>query len=292
MKRHIEFLDNSHFEEDYHRLAPPPGLDRYIDYCWETRFDPLWNENPQGFSDALFPNLGYTYLINLGTPFALQAGNEKILLKTDSLLPRYNGVECFHAAGSHLFGIKFRVTPILLERKVNFAEYQGYVFPLSYLMSPDIINGLKKADTFQQRVSIVSDYFNDILQAHAGMRHPVHIIADVLYQADKENNFAPALPAIAEKHGISGRTLQRYFETCTGISSKKALQVMRIRKVIQHLLDSPDTFNHQDYGYYDYSHFYKHLKQFLSENTFHATRLHLPLLKKMQRSESAVMMDE
>lgn len=283
MKRHIEFFDRAHFENHYLRVLPPPDLRPYIDFFWETDFDPIWNDYPDGFSDALFPNLGYTYLINLGNTFTMQAGKETSVLKTDSLLPRYNGVECFHKPGNHLFGIKFRVTPVLLERKINFSEYQGYVFPLSYLLNPDIIAAVKKAGRFAERVAILSDYFSTILEAYSGAQHPVHIIAGVLHTAYKENNFAPSLPGIAEKYKISGRTLQRYFEACTGTSSKKALQVIRIRKATEHLIKSPATFSHLAYGYYDYSHFYKHFKQFLSENTFDNKKLHLPLLKGLQK---------
>ena len=75
------------------------------------------------------------------------------------------------------------------------------------------------------------------------------------------------------------RTLQRYFEACTGIGSKQALQIMRIRKATAHLVSSPQDFHYSIYGYYDYSHFYKHLKQFLQRNTLKNIQPHLQLPK-------------
>ena len=44
-------------------------------------------------------------------------------MKTDGFLPRYNAIECFHQAGNHLFGIKFRVSPIIFEKQIDFSEY-------------------------------------------------------------------------------------------------------------------------------------------------------------------------
>ena len=67
------------------------------------------------------------------------------------------------------------------------------------------------------------------------------------------------------QYKISARSLHRYFESTTSLSSKKALQVLRIRKAVQQLATNPEGFRYDKYGYYDYSHFCKHLKQFLQK---------------------------
>ena len=71
--QHIEFFHIDHFEINYHRILPPAGLSHFIDFFWETRFEELWKKYPKGFSDAQFPNIGYTFIINLGTPFGGKA---------------------------------------------------------------------------------------------------------------------------------------------------------------------------------------------------------------------------
>jgi hypothetical protein len=43
---------------------------------------------PKGFSDVLFPNIGYTYLINLGTPFIMQVEDKKFEMKTDGFFAK------------------------------------------------------------------------------------------------------------------------------------------------------------------------------------------------------------
>jgi AraC-like DNA-binding protein len=281
--QHIEFLDNDHFENNYHRVPPPAALSHFIDFFWETKFDPLWIQHPKGFSDAQFPNIGYTYIINLGTPFVMQVDDKKIAMKTDGFLPRYNAIECFHKPGNHLFGIKFRVSPVILEKKINFSEYKGYIFPLSYLLNPQIIEQVKKARSFEERISILTYYFTRLLNKYEGSLQAVHLVSKILDHVFQQNKFSLSLEKEAARHKISARTLQRYFEACTGIGGKQALQIMRIRKAVTHIVNSPGDFNYSLYGYYDHSHFYKHLKQFLQKNTLKNIQPHLTILESLHK---------
>jgi methylphosphotriester-DNA--protein-cysteine methyltransferase len=73
--------------------------------------------------------------------------------------------------------------------------------------------------------------------------------------------------------------LQRYFEATTSITSKQALQILRIRKAVEKLTSAPGEFHFSQFGYYDYSHFYKHLKQFVNSHTITIIQPHLQLLK-------------
>jgi len=281
--QHIEFFHRDHFENNYHRVPPPPGLELFIDFFWETRFDPLWSQYPKGFSDAQFPNIGYTYIINIGTPFVMQVSDEKFNMKTHCLLPRYNAIECFHKPGNHLFGIKFRISPILFEKKVNFAEYRAFLFPLSYLLDEKITSGTQKAPTFEKRVALLSAHFSSVLQKHKGDLQPAGIVSKILNDCDRQNDFSVSVAQLADDNRISARTLQRYFETCTGISCKKALLIMRIRKATSRLLESPGEFHYSHFGYYDHSHFYKHLRQFVSNNTLQNMKPHLDLLRLLHK---------
>lgn len=285
--QHIEFFHIDHFENHYHRVPPPVNLSPYIDFFWETRFEELWDRYPRGFSDAQFPNIGYTYLINLGTPFIMQVNDKKFEMKTDGFLPRFNPIECFHKKNNHLFGIKFRVSPIAFQKDVDFSEYKEYIFPLSYLIDPTVIADIKKAASFEERVHIASTNFLSLLADYDGPLHPVNKVSAIMDECFQKNLFTTPVEKLAGQHGISSRTLQRYFETCTGISSKQALQIMRIRKATTHLTHSPETFDHALYGYYDHSHFYKHLRQFLEKNTLKDIQPHLKLLEKLHQHTNA-----
>ena len=279
--QHVEFFHKEHFAFRYHRKKPKRSLAQFIDFFWETKFDELLQQNPGGFSDALFPNIGYTYLINLGTPFVMQVDEKRFEMKGDGFLPRHKSIECFHQAGNRLFGIKFRVSPVIFEKKINFSEYREYIFPLSYLLDQQIINKVKDAFDFDARVDVLTSYFLNIVRKNSAHRQPIQIVTGILERCNVTNNFTTPVQRLAEQYNISTRTLQRYFERTTSISSKKALQILRIRKATQHLATSPADFHFSLYGYYDHSHFYKHLKQFLQKETIKNLRPHLKLLEEL-----------
>ena len=254
--QHIEFFHKDHFKKNYHFHYPAGRLSLFIDFFWQTNFDHLWKKYPQGFSDVLFPNLGYTYLMNLGTPFVMQVEQNKTNMKGDGFLPRLNHIECYHRPGNCLFGIKFKVSPVIFEKKINFSEYSGTVFSLSYLLEQPVINSIKLAASFEKRVLLLARYYEEILDQHEGSLQPIQIVTSIVEDCLQQNKFNTSVEELAESHHISTRTLQRYFETATGISSKKALQVLRIRKAVSHIITAPQTFHYGIYGYYDFSHFY------------------------------------
>jgi len=281
--RHIEFIHTDHFENNYHRHHVQGRLSLFIDFFWQTKFEKLWKQYPKGFSDALFSNLGYTYLINLGTPFVMQVENKKFSMKTDGFLPRPGYIECFHQTGNVLFGIKFKVSPVIFEKKVDFADYKGSIFPLSYLVDKNLLEKIKKASSFDKRVQLLMKYYEEQLNKHEGSLKPVNIVTSILANAVKQNTYNPSIEELASKQGISARTLQRYFRICTGVNSKNALQILRIRKAVNSMLSSPDNFHFTNYGYYDFSHFYKHLKQFFHNDTLKKIKPHLQLLQIIKK---------
>ena len=278
--QHIEFFDTDHFENNYHRVKPPASLSHFIDFFWQTKFEHLWKKYPHGFSDALFPNIGYTYLVNLGTPFIMQVDDKKTQMRTDGFLPRHQAIECFHKPGNILFGIKFKISPVLFQKKIDFSEYREQIFPLSYLMDKNILDSIKKPVSFAQRVEELSVYFRSLVKEH-GVGKEAKIVSQILESCNRNNNFTVSIEELAAENGISARTLHRYFEITTSLSSKKTLQILRIRKAVAHIATNPTTFNYANYGYYDHSHFYKHLKQFMQKNTIHKIQPHLGLLQKL-----------
>ncbi len=261
--QHVEIIDKVHFEKNYHRVKPSRAVSHFIDFYWQTKFDHLWEKYPEGFSDALFPNIGYTYLINLGTPFVMQVGKKKFDMKTDGFLPRHQSIECFHQAGNCLFGIKFKISPIIFEKKVDFSEYNDSIFPLSYLLEKRVLSSLKEPCSFNERVTLLNNYYGGIIKKFEGSVLPITIVSEIIDNCSKSMAFTQPIEDMAAKYSISSRTLQRYFEKCTSLSTKKTLQILRIRKAVEQMANDPASFNFNHYGYYDYSHFYKHLQQFL-----------------------------
>jgi AraC-like DNA-binding protein len=277
--QHVEFFHRDHFEYRYHRKKAKKSLAHFIDFFWETDFDELYRRYPQGFSDALFPNVGYTYLINLGTPFVMQLEDGSFEMRSDGFLPRHKNMICHHSSGNKIFGIKFNVSPVIFEKKINFSEYKEYIFPLAYLIDRKIIEKIKAAGSFERRMQIVSDYYDRIIEKYSGSLKQVDVVTQILKECSERNCFDISIEEFSEKYKISTRTLQRYFEATTSISCKQALQIMRIRKAIEHITRDAGSFHFSLYGYYDYSHFYKHLKSFINKHTIDIIEPHLQLLR-------------
>jgi YesN/AraC family two-component response regulator len=207
-------------------------------------------------------------------------------MRTDGFLPRPGYIECFHQPANVLFGIKFKVSPIIFEKKVDFADYSGSIFPLSYLAEAGLLDKIKKTSSFEKRVQVLMNYYEQQLDKYGGSLQPVNIVTSILDNATKQNSYNDPIEELAAKYHISARTLQRYFRACTGVNSKKALQVLRIRSAVSNILLHPQKFHYSDYGYYDFSHFYKHLKHFLHDKTLKHIKPHLRLLKTMRKKES------
>jgi AraC-like DNA-binding protein len=273
--QHIEFFHNDHFQNDYFRKKPKKSLTDYIDFYWETDFEKLFRLYPEGFSDALFPNIGYTYLINLGTPYVMQLEEKKFNMKSDGFLPRNKNMICHHSAGNKLFGIKFKVSPVLFEKKINFSEYREFIFPLSYLIDKSVLQKIKSLQNFYDRVAFLNNYYEKLISNTAHEINRIRVVTECIRYYSEKGNFDLTITELADKNNISSKTLQRYFMEATSISGKKALQIIRIRRAIEHLTKSPTTFNVADFGYYDYSHFYKHLKLFVGSHMLVALKPHL-----------------
>jgi AraC-like DNA-binding protein len=276
--QHVEFFHKDHFEFRYHRQKAKKSLSKFIDFFWETDFATLFKQYPDGFSDALFPNVGYTYLINLGTPFVMQLEDEKYEVRGDGFLPRHKAMVCHHSAGNKIFGIKFNVSPVLFQKKVNFSEYREYIFPLAYLIDRSVVEKVKAAKTFDQRLQLLTQYYEEIIEQNTGSLTQVDIVTQILHDCTLNNCFDTSIEELAARYNISTRTLQRYFEATSGITSKQALQILRIRKAVEKLANQPEAFHFSQFGYYDYSHFHKHLKQFLCRQTINIIQPHLALL--------------
>lgn len=266
--QHLEFIDSDHFEYQYHRKWATGKLSNYIDFCWETDFDTLFQKNPAGFSDVLFPNIGYTYLINLGTRFTMQLQKSSYEVKSDGFLPRHHYITCHHSQGNHLFGIKFKVCPVIFEKDIDFSEYKERVFPLAYLIDKSVVEQVKKARSFDERLKIIFSYYGTLVSRHEASMKYVKVITSIIKDCTGKKEFNTSIDDLAATYNVSKRTLQRYFEATTSFSSKPALQTIRIRQAVTHLAKDPSSFNFSDYGYYDYSHFYKHLKLFVGERYF------------------------
>jgi AraC-like DNA-binding protein len=195
----------------------------------------------------------------------MQINDQHYQVKAGGFLPRHQYITCHHSAGNQLFGIKFKVCPVLFQKDVDFSEYKERIFPLAYLIETGVIDAVKKASSFAARVKLVFEHYNDIIQEYESPPRYITIVTNTIKQCTANRRFETSVDELATQAEISKRTLQRYFEVTTGFSSKPALQTIKIRQALADLTEHPSQFHLANYGYYDYSHFSKHLRQFVSD---------------------------
>jgi AraC-like DNA-binding protein len=276
--QHVEFFDREHFEFNYHRKTAKTGLDAYIDFFWETDFYHIWDDKPE-FTDVLFPNVGYTYMVNLGSPFRIQLDQDlPYTIKSDAFIPRYRNISTHHTAGNKIFGIKFTISPVVLEKNVDFSEYMHAPTSLAYLIPQDVLRGIRAAIDFRERVRVVEGYYSQLIDRYQELSTAARIVRESLSWVKKSGNWNISVSDIAANYGVDVRTLQRYFECTTSISTKQALQMIRIRTAIAALIDDPNNFDCKTYGFYDTSHFYKQMNGFFEKHPAFEKEKYLPQL--------------
>jgi transcriptional regulator GlxA family with amidase domain len=155
------------------------------------------------------------------------------------------------------------------------------MYSLSYLIDRSVLKRIKDAGDFKERVKILDEYYVDIVNQHQSILHYVNIVSRILDDFAGKSGVNIKVEDVASKYKIDIRTLQRYFSKTIGISPKKALLLMRIRKALSHLCDDPSTFKITSYGYFDHSHFYKDVKNFVSMPDPEVSRSYLILLNKI-----------
>lgn len=259
---HIEFIHNHHFIKNYNKQIPlDETLQLFIEYFWETKFDNLWSTYPEGFSDTLFPNIGYTYFINLKTPCNILFGNKTFHISKEAFLPRDKPLTLQHFKGNKVFGIKFLASPILLEKKINFTEYKNFVYPLTFLIDQNILSGTRYASSFEERIKIVSEYYLNIISLNKLQKNPVFTVTEILHYCKSNRQYNLPLHFFVNHLQISSKSIQRYFASTTGLNYKQAISILRVRAAIDLKrinTKTPSTI----LGYYDNSHFLKELKSF------------------------------
>lgn len=258
----IEFIHSNHFHKHHHKYyTPDETLNPFIDFFWETNFDDLWSLYPEGFTDTLFPNIGYTYFINLANPCNIIYKNQSFRISKEAFLPRSHKITCHHCKGNKVFGIKFLASPILLEKKINFLEYQNFIYPLSYLIDQNVLAYIRQAQSFKERIEIASDYFNLIIKRNKLQKNPVFISTEIIKYCKDQKQFNLPLQFFTDYFHLSNKTIHRNFASTTGLTYKQAINLLRIRSALESQSEK-GIIKWEDFGYYDNSHFLKELKKF------------------------------
>lgn len=260
----IEIFDN--IRKLYNFSPPCPELEDYIEFFSESSPEATaLHAVNTSFSVTMFPSWTPTIWINLGSPYQVINGkdchtitpSDDILILRDSMVTRYN------QPSDYIFTVKF--FPGGLERILGITQVKfiGQVIPLKHIMPPALIQSVKAAGSFEERMELLQQFFLFSYVRQKKKDHYIRLVRDSidLYSGNLQYNTSET----AEKMFVTSKTINRYFNNIVGISPRKYFSILRARTALSAYLADKKNFVSGDYGYYDMSHFYREMVKFTGQ---------------------------
>lgn len=217
----------------------------------------------KGFTIEMFPSWTPTFWINLGAPYTLTTGygsyhipaNSDILVLRDSIMTRHN------PPTDHLFSVKFFPGGLEAVLGISQTKFIGAIVRLNQVLPATLIAQIKSAETFQQRKTLLENFFLAGLSHGPGKDHYNKLVRDSVGFYETAG-MQPNTTELAVRHFVHSRTINRYFHQVIGLSPKKYFSIIRARAALASFLADRKQFAPETFGYYDKSHFYKAAREF------------------------------
>ena len=257
-----ELFDNIRGIYDF--SAPCEELQPFIEFFSESsreRTESLAAD--KDFVVEMFPSWTPTFWINLGAPYRLTTGHGSysispdcdIVVIRDSTMTRHN------LPSDHLFSVKFFPGGLQAVLGISQTKFIGTIVPLSQILPARLIDQVKTAGSFQQRKTLLQDFFTASRARRPKKDHYSQLVRDSVGFYENAG-MHPNTTQLAGRHFIHSRTINRYFHQVIGLAPKKYFTIVRARAALAGFISNRKDFNPEDFGYYDSSHFYKAIRQF------------------------------
>ena len=215
------------------------------------------------FVVEMFPSWTPTFWINLGAPYRLTTGHGSYLIPADSdiLVLRDSIMTRHNRPADHLFSVKFFPGGLEAVLGVSQTKFIGAVVPLGHLLPAALIGQVKTAGSFQQRKTLLEDFFRTSLSHRPKKDHYSQLVRDSIGFYENAG-MHPNTTELADRGFVHSRTINRYFHHVVGLAPKKYFTIVRARAALAGFLANRQQFTPEAFGYYDKSHFYKAVRQF------------------------------
>jgi methylphosphotriester-DNA--protein-cysteine methyltransferase len=267
-----ELFDNIRGIYDF--CPPCEELLPYVDFFSESSRERTASlAARKDFVVEMFPSWTPTFWINLGAPYQLTTGHGSYLIPADSdiLVLRDSIMTRHNRPADHLFSVKFFPGGLEAVLGVSQTKFIGAVVPLNQILPAGLIARVKTATSFQQRKTLLEDYFRASLFRRPKKDHYSQLIRDSVGFYENAG-MHPNTTELAGRHFVHSRTINRYFHQVIGLAPKKYLTIVRARTALASFLADRQQFAPEDYGYYDKSHFYKAVRQFTGRRIGESSR--------------------
>ena len=265
-----EIFDN--IRKLYRFHVPDNELADYIEFFSESSAQETYHyvANNQ-FTIRMFPSWTPTFYINLGEPYRLTVGPTQYLINksTDVLILRNNIVERHNLPTDHIFTVKFFPGGLEAILGINQVQLVDQVVNLATILPITLICRIKQLTDFEERTELLQDFFLSQFNSRKKSDHYRQFVTSTIGTFDA-SGMALNTGQLAERMFLTSKTINRYFHRVVGTPPKQFFTTLRARTALLNYVANKDRFTPDDYGYYDMSHFYKHVVKFtgrkLSEN--------------------------
>ena len=254
-----EFFDQKYFARRYKFTLPSEKLADLVDCFWEM--SPAAPEYiPAEVNEKIFANISSSLIFNLGSPFYVYNGNNCNMLK-ESVFIGYRTLPAIyrHLRENNLFGIKFKPGAWSVFFNIGAEEMKNGSITFEELSHDSFVTEqMASSAGMDSKIAIAEDYLLKRLNEKNNFKYntvkkTLNVYIANLAASRKLNYISKELNTIP-------KTLYRYFNDIIGLSPKTCLNILRLREAIKHYAFERGSFNVYDYGYFDYSHFIKEIK--------------------------------
>ena len=216
----------------YVELEPPPPVRGPVTCLWVLEQDP----EPGAPPETILPDGRAELIFNLGTPYR-RLGEDAHALQPRSFVVGQirRSLEVVPAGPLSMIGVRFQPTALQRLLGGSMSELTDRTVPLADLGRPDLLEleaRLQDAPDERRRLALVNEWLLTAVR-------PRTSDADAALELIRGTHGRLDLARVAERVGLSHRTLDRRFALGVGLSPKLFSRQVRLQRVFELLSRTP-----------------------------------------------------
>ena len=247
--------------------APCHELSDFIEFYSESSLTESLRYFKSGFSTVkMFPSWTPTFYINLGTPYYIDLKHHRQLIERneDILILRNDDVTRCKPATDHIGTVKCSPGGLDAVFGLNQTAMADQVINLNQILPLQLLQQIKQPITFEERVILMQSYLLAALGRNNISDHYIQLVNKTIGEYTQTGMHLNT-GTVAERHFITSKTINRYFNRVIGLSPKSYFSILRARTALTAYVKDRDNFAPFNYGYYDLSHFSKDVVKFTGQ---------------------------
>lgn len=247
--------------------APCPELAEHIEFFSESSAEATHAfTGGSRFNVKMFASWTPTFWFNLGPAYDINMHNRRYSIPAgkDILLIRNDIVERLNQPTDHIFTIKFFPGGLEAILGADQSQLQDRIIDLRQLLPPAIIQQVREAGHFTERMQVLQAFFLRLL---ANKRRPDNYIQLVkkTIACYEQGELQYNVTELSGRLFTTSKTITRYFNKVIGTTPRQYFNIVRARTALSAWMEDKRLFDPTTFGYYDPSHFYREMNNFTGQ---------------------------